>query len=83
MSPLAVMVFNVVMQGKQFYQFSSPCMFKKFTTAFLSKEAEKYEVPPVSGITGNNLGMRKREEKKWLLHFPGKQQKITPYRIIY
>ena len=54
---------TVVMQGKQFFKFSSPCMFKKLTTAFLSKEAENYKVPPASGITGNNLGMREREEK--------------------
>ena len=54
---------EVVMQGKQFFKFSSPCMFKKLTTAFLSKEAENYKVPPASGITGNNLGMRERQEK--------------------
>ena len=54
---------KLVMQGKQFFKFSSPCMFKKLTTAFLSKEAENYKVPPASGITGNNLGMREREEK--------------------
>ena len=58
-------------------------MFKKLTSAFLSKEAENYKVPPASGITGNNLGMREIEEKYKLLDFPGKQQKITPYRIIY
>ena len=56
-------VLPIVMQGKQFFKFSSPCMFKKLTTAFLSKEAENYKVPPASGITGNNLGMREREEK--------------------
>ena len=56
-------LFFIGMQGKQFFKFSSPCMFKKLTTAFLSKEAENYKVPPASGITGNNLGMREREEK--------------------
>ena len=53
---------DVGMQGKQFFEFSLPCIIWKVQYAFLSALAENYKVPHAYCIAENNSCLRKSEE---------------------